>query len=151
MEKQEAGARPEPVPCVSRVDRRGRRRRRSCRRTSRTGPVCWLLAEESRRWKCRRAARTGPAPPAPISGLVDRLEGSQIAGSHTRRKSARACVLKDAQDDLTPAGPIVFQHTPRPRGEGGWCDPLAVWPLIELELREKKRACRALRDAAINT
>ena len=29
--------------------------------------------------------------------------------------------------------------------------PLAVWPLIELELREKKRACRALRDAVTDT
>ena len=27
---------------------------------------------------------------------------------------------------------------------------LAVWPLMELELRGKKRGCRALRDAAID-
>ena len=54
---------------------------------------------------------------------------------------------------LTLAGPIVFLHTPRPRGEGVGTTPLplAVWSLTELELRGKKRACRALRDAAIDT
>ena len=52
---------------------------------------------------------------------------------------------------LTLAGPIVFLHTPRPRGEGVGATPFAVWPLIELELRGKKRAYRALRDAAIDT
>ena len=36
---------------------------------------------------------------------------------------------------LTLAGPIVFLHTPRPRGGGA--TPLAVWPLIKLELRGK--------------
>ena len=34
---------------------------------------------------------------------------------------------------LTLAGPVVFLHT-----EAQGCDPLAVWPLIELELRGKK-------------
>ena len=43
-------------------------------------------------------------------------------------------------------------YTPA-EGGGGWGDslPLAVWPLIELEFRGKKRACRALRDAATDT
>ena len=35
---------------------------------------------------------------------------------------------------LTLAGAIVFIHTPRTRGEGLGATPLAVWPLIELEL-----------------
>ena len=43
----------------------------------------------------------------------------------------------DGVNSLTLAGPIVFLHTPRPRGEGGGATPLAVWPLIELELRGK--------------
>ena len=34
--------------------------------------------------------------------------------------------------------------------EGGGVT-LTVWPLIELEHRGKKRACRVLRDAAIDT
>ena len=49
---------------------------------------------------------------------------------------------------LTLAGPIAFLHT---EAEAvGATPPLAVWPLIELEIWEK-RACRALRDAAIDT
>ena len=56
---------------------------------------------------------------------------------------------KNKMTSLALAGPIVFLHTPRPNGGGA--TPLAVWPLMELELRQKKRACRALRDAAIDT
>ena len=64
----------------------------------------------------------------------------------------REAARRSACDDvLTLAGPIVFLHTPRPMGGGVVATPLAVWPLIELELRGKKQACRALRDAAIDT
>ena len=46
---------------------------------------------------------------------------------------------------LTLARRSGFLHT-----EGrGWYDPLTVSPLIELELREKKRPCRPLQDTAI--
>ena len=41
--------------------------------------------------------------------------------------------------------------TSAPAEGGGGATPLAVWLLIELELRGKKRASRALRDAAIDT
>ena len=34
---------------------------------------------------------------------------------------------------------------------GGGTTPPAISPLVELELREKKRACRPLRDATIDT
>ena len=48
---------------------------------------------------------------------------------------------------LTLARRNGFLHT-----EGrGWYNPLTVSPLIELELREKKRACRPLEDTAIYT
>ena len=38
-----------------------------------------------------------------------------------------------------------FRILPRHKGGGGY-DPLAVSPLIELELRGKKRACSSPRD-----
>ena len=48
---------------------------------------------------------------------------------------------------LTLARRNRFLHTPRPRGMT--YTPLAVSPLIELELPGKKRACRPLREAAL--
>ena len=44
-----------------------------------------------------------------------------------------------------------FRILPRHRGGGGgWYDPLAVSPLIKIELRGKKRACSSPRDEEID-
>ena len=47
--------------------------------------------------------------------------------------------MRTARITLTLAGTIVFLHTEAERGGGGWCDPLAVWPLVELEIRGKDK------------